>query len=814
MSRLRIGLLALLALTGCGGGGSGGNNDPPTTTGTSATLNEDAGATNITIAATDPDNDTLTMTVTSQPTKGVVAVTGARQFSFTPAANQNGADQFTYSVRDPGGLSATATVNLTITPQPDAPQAPDANIATNEDVPGAATVTATDIDGDALTAAIVTAPAHGAVNITGTNPFTFTYTPTLNANGADSFAYQLQDPSGASDLATVNVTIAAQPDAPALPVINIVTAEDAQASGSFGATDVDGDAVTVIVNTPPAHGTLQVAGGNYVYMPAADFHGADSFAVVASDGTLQTGAVQIPVTVTSVNDAPVAAADVAVIPATGATNIDVLLNDSDADGDSLTVEIVTSPPGANAVVAANQVRVTPSAGALGPNRLSYRVRDPNGGEATATVRIVMGDPAPLYFTTSAAMPPGKRIFRYDFLGAPVQLATPLPAGESLERFTISANGARMVYVSRNDAPLRHRLWLRDLDDLSAPVTEITTGAGFVTNYLKLSPDGALVVFNDNYAETSAPTVSNAVDAGNTIENPTFSANSQRLYYTVLLAGGGRVIKRADVDVNGALANRLQMTASYAAGEGLGRSFVLTPDEAQIVSAGLFFVGGAVNAYKQHAFVTTADGSQDDTQLHPNLVHPLDGAGLPLVTANSRYGYYVYRVNFVDHLGWADLQAPGTNTGVLTAINPFSKILLAGDSQHVFLEASEGGIEPWKLVENVSTPVFNGFNPVGGGVSAPREVAPAPDGTAVIFDGGAGIYATLGNQFTTATLLFARPVSTEPAMKYAPDSASVAIADPGESGLYIVNPKAPGWWENLGTPAAPGALCMAYPGEGC
>ena len=189
---------------------------------------------------------------------------------------------------------------------------------------------------------------------------------------------------------------------------------------------------------------------------------------------------------------------------------------------------------------------------------------------------------------------------------------------------------------------------------------------------------------------------------------------------MLLAGGGRVIKRADVDVNGALANRLQMTASYAAGEGLGRSFVLTPDEAQIVSAGLFFVGGAVNAYKQHAFVTTADGSQDDTQLHPNLVHPLDGAGLPLVTANSRYGYYVYRVNFVDHLGWADLQAPGTNTGVLTAINPFSKILLAGDSQHVFLEASEGGIEPWKLVENVSTPVFNGFNPVGGGVSAPRE----------------------------------------------------------------------------------------------
>ena len=904
MTKIWIGCVALLVLSGCGGGDK---NNAPTTTGATATLNEDAGATSIAITAADPDNDTLTLSVATQPTRGAVAVVDSTHFTYTPAANQNGSDQFTYTVRDPKGLSASGTVSITITPQPDAPVAPDAtlatnedvvgtvnvtatdadgdalavsittppahgavavsgtdpfaftytpdanangpdsfvyrvqdpsglsdlgtvtvavaaqpdppvatnaSIATNEDVAGAVTVTATDVDGDALTASVATPPAHGAVVITGTNPFTLTYTPTPNANGADTFTYRVQDPSGAFALGTVNVAVAPQPDAPVIAAFNLVTAEDTQASGSFAATDADGDAVTVAVITPPGHGSLQVTGTSYIYSPVADYNGSDSFSIRASDGTLQSAITQVPVTVTPVNDLPVAVADAAAVAAVGPTDIDVLANDSDVDGDTLTVSIVSQPAGATAVVAGNKVRVTPAAGAAGPTELTYRVSDPGNGQATAKVRIVMGDAAPLYYTASGTS--GKRTYRYDFLGAPTLLDMPLPAGTTLERFVISKNGARMVYVSR-DGAAHHRLWLKNLDDLAAPVTEISTPAGFFTNYLELSPDGSLVAFNDKYAATAAPTASSFIDAGNTIEKRTFTTNSDKLYYTVLISGGGRIIKRADVDVSGALVNRTQMTASYASAEGLGSDFVLTPDETKIVSTGLFLPNPPIptSGIKQYAYATTANGSQDDTRLHPPYVHVTDFTSLPVVAANSRYAHIAYRVNATDHVGWADLQAPGTITGDVTPSGTVGLQRLAGDSQHAFVRMFESTSQVWRLVENVATPALSLFNPVGGGVAAPRDVAPAPDGSAVVFDGGDGVYATLGNQFTSATLLFTRPVSAFPTILYAPDSGSVAIAGAGESGLYVVNPKAPGWSDTLSTiPDAPGALCMAYPGEGC
>lgn len=818
MAKNWISFAALLALAGCGGSGDKPNR-APTTTGATATLNEDAAATQIAITASDPDNDTLTLSVSTQPTKGAVAVLDRTHFTYTPTANQNGADQFTYSVRDPDGLTATATVNITITPQPDAPVVQGGTIGINEDVAGTFTATATNIDGDAVTASIVAQPTRGAVAITGTNPFTFTYTPAQDQNGTDSFTFRVVNAGNASANGTVAVTIAAVPDLPRIAPLSVVTPEDTGKNGLVNATDPDGgpDPLVVAVATPPVHGTVVVgANGQYAYTPAQDYFGADSFSVVAHSGTRESAEVQIPITVTSVNDLPVALDDTASIAATGASDIDVTANDEDIEDSTLTVEIVTQPPGANAVVNNGAIRVTPAAGALGPTRLSYLVRDSDGGTATASVRIVMGDAAPLYFTTSAPTPPGKRIYRYDFLGEAQLLDTPLPAGATLDRFTISRNGARMVYVSQSaGTPVRHRLWLKNLDDLSAPVTEITTDTGFFTYFLALSPDGSLVAFNDKCAETATPAVSSFIDPGNSIEKRLFTANSDKLYYTMLIAGGGRVIKRADVDANGALVNRAQMTASYGVAEGLGSNFVLTPDETKIVSTGLFILGPPISGPKQHAYVTTADGSQDDTRLHPAFVTAIDGTDLPQVTADSRYGFYHYTVNSMDNLAWADLQAPGTNTVATPLINPFSAMRLAGNSRHGFIKDAASIPFPWSFFRIDPSQALGAFLPLGNGIPAPREVEAAPDGSAMVFDSGAGIYATLGNQFSTATLLFTRPGSSLLTLKYAPDSASVGVSNAGETGLFVVNPKAPGWSDTLSENAAtPGALCMAYPGDSC
>lgn len=821
--------LAALGVMGCGGGGGGGSggneNRAPTTSNVAATLNEDAAATAIAITATDPDNDTLTLTIVTAPTRGT-ATAGASAITYTPNANQNGTDQIAFRVTDPGGLSANGTVTITITPQVDAPVVQGGTIDTIEDEAGAITVTATDIDDTVLTASLQTPPARGTVAITGTNPFTFTYTPTQDLNGADSFAFVVADAGGGEAVGNVTVNVAAVPDAPTIPALSIVTPEDTPTNGVFGATDPDGnpDAVMVSVETGPSHGSLIINGSQYSYSPDQDYSGADSFSLVGRDpgdpAGLVSEVVVVPVTVNAVNDIPLAVADVAQIAATGPSDIDVAANDSDVEDTALSVEIVTQPPGATATVVNNTLRVTPGAGAIGPTSLTYQVRDSGGATATASVRIVIGDPMPLFLLSTTG---GKRVYRYDYLSQPVDLALPVPASETLEHFVTSANGAWLVYVTRlAGLPIQDRLWLKNLDDLTAPVTEIAPGTnhynGFpLASYLAVSPNGSHVVFNNSYLQTGAPGVVSDVETGLDIAYPTFTRDSQRLYYTVLLAGGGRIIKRADIAVNGALTNHLQMTADYPVGEGLGSTFVLTPDETRIVSTGQLFVGGAVNGLRQHAYVTTADGSRDDTPLHPPFVNFSSGASLPLVTADSRYGLYDYMASPVQFsLMWAHLEAPGTNTvSIMGAINPYSAMRVAGDSRHGFVEDSAPTLFRWSYFRIEPSQALGAFNPVGGGVAPPRDVMPAPDGSAVVFDGGAGVYATLGGQFTVATLLFSRPVSTEPTILSAPDSASVAVTDLNGAGTYVGSHKAPGWFEALTVGgAAITTSCVAYAGQGC
>ena len=139
---------------------------------------------------TDPDGDTLTTTLGAGPTHGTVTLNANGSFTYTPAANYNGPDSFTYTAKDATTTSAPATVAITVTPVNDPPAAVNDAYTTAEDTvlaPSAPGVLGNDTDpeGDPLTAAVGTGPAHGTVtvNVDGS----FTYTPAANYNGADSF---------------------------------------------------------------------------------------------------------------------------------------------------------------------------------------------------------------------------------------------------------------------------------------------------------------------------------------------------------------------------------------------------------------------------------------------------------------------------------------------------------------------------------------------------------------------------------------------------------------------------------------------------
>jgi VCBS repeat-containing protein len=242
-----------------------------------------------------------------------------------------------------------ATVRITVTCVNDAPVANDDEASVLEDSSVTIPVLGNDydVDGDPLSVSIVSGPANGRATV---NPDgTITYTPNPDFCGTDSFTYKACDPSGACDTATVTIHVTCVNDAPVAQDDTYTTDEDTPLvvakPGVLGNDyDVDGDSLTAVLVSGPAHGTLTLnSDGSFTYTPAENFCGEDSFTYKAYDGELYSNVATVRITVTCVNDAPVAQDDSyttdedtpLLVPAPG-----ILGNDYDVDGD----ELLTSRP--------------------------------------------------------------------------------------------------------------------------------------------------------------------------------------------------------------------------------------------------------------------------------------------------------------------------------------------------------------------------------------------------------------------------------------------------------------------------------------
>jgi predicted outer membrane repeat protein/VCBS repeat-containing protein len=246
---------------------------------------------------TDADGDPLSAVLVSGPAHGTVAMSSNGAFTYSPAANFNGTDSFTYKANDGTADSNVATVTITVRPVNDAPVANDDSYSTAEDNPLTVSVPGvlandTDTDGDALTAVLVSGPIHGTLALSGDG--SFTYTPAANFNGTDSFTYKANDGQLDSYVATVTITVSPVNDAPAPNNDSYSTSDDTplivNAPGVLANdTDVDGDTLSALLVSGPAHGTLTLNGnGSFSYAPAAGFSGSDKFTYRASDGSLGT----------------------------------------------------------------------------------------------------------------------------------------------------------------------------------------------------------------------------------------------------------------------------------------------------------------------------------------------------------------------------------------------------------------------------------------------------------------------------------------------------------------------------------------------
>ena len=373
-------------------------NDAPEAADDQATTPEDeAVEIPVLVNDTDLDGDRLHVQSVSSAGHGAAEVAAdGTSVSYVPDPNYHGPDRFTYVVADAGGLADTATVEVTVTPVNDAPEAADDQATTREDEAIEIPVldNDADLDGDRLRVQSVSSPQHGAAEVVadGTN---VTYLPDPNYHGPDRFTYVVADAGGLADTATVEVTVTPVNDAPQAADDQATTPEDEAVEIPVldNDTDLDGDRLRVQSVSPAGHGTAEVAadGTHVTYLPDPNYHGPDRFTYIVADAGGLADTATVDVTVTPVNDAPEAVDDQATTPEDEAVEIPVLDNDTDLDGDPLRVQSASPAQHGTAEVAPDGTNVTyvPDPNYHGPDRFTYVIADADGLADTATVDVTV-----------------------------------------------------------------------------------------------------------------------------------------------------------------------------------------------------------------------------------------------------------------------------------------------------------------------------------------------------------------------------------------------------------------------------------------
>jgi hypothetical protein len=385
--------------------------EPPTPDGKTASTDEDSPVT-ITLSASDPEGDDVTVFTAGDLSHGTVAPAGAisctgtpnvctQDFAFTPAANYNGPAGFTYTASDGTHVSVPATASITVNPVNDAPTALDGDRTTDEDTPLtldlASLVSDVETADANLTYEIVAQPPAAEGSATAT-----TFTPAPDFNGTTSLTYKVTDRSDpdncttapcdgtvlTSTTETVSITVDPVNDAPMALSGSRATAEDTPLTLNLAdlVSDVetaDGDLTYEIVGQP-GHGTAT----STTYTPAADYNGPDSLTYKVTDrgdpdncgapgpgcdGPETSSIETVSVTVGPFNDTPTALGGSRTTDEDTPLALDLgsLVSDVEtADGD-LTYTIVDQP--AHGIATATTY--TPAGDYNGPDSLTYRVTD-------------------------------------------------------------------------------------------------------------------------------------------------------------------------------------------------------------------------------------------------------------------------------------------------------------------------------------------------------------------------------------------------------------------------------------------------------
>ena len=544
-------------------------NTPPTlTAGATANYVEDGPAAVIdnTITVADTDNTSLASATVEITTN---FVTGEDMLTFVNTANITGAYNVTNGVLNLTGTDTLAAyqaalrsvryLNTSNTPSilprtiswigndgvaQSAPVTSTVNVAATDDAPtavadaatvvedsgaNAINVLANDTDPDAGTISIsaVTQPANGVVVITGGGDG-LTYAPNANycntppGTTLSTFTYTLT-PGGSSTTVTVSVTCV--DDDPVAVADNATVVEDSAANAInvlSNDTDVDGGAISISAITQPANGTVVITGvgTGLTYQPNANYCNAppgttlDTFTYTLTPGGSST---TVTVTVTCIDDSPVAVADAAtVLEDSGANAINVLLNDTDLDGGPKSVTSTTQPANGAVVITGGGTGLTYAPNANYCNTPPGTTLDaftytltPGGSSTTVTVTVNCVNDPPVAGNDA-----------FDFIGN-TELRVDLAAAATPHALEATVAG---VGVLGNDSdPVEGNtftvssLTVGGCTDASAPFTcsdpavgTVTMAAGGTFSFVPAPGDtGATETFTYQITDNGTPTPASA-----------------------------------------------------------------------------------------------------------------------------------------------------------------------------------------------------------------------------------------------------------------------------------------------------------------
>lgn len=349
--------------------------------------------------------DLSSIVIVNQPTHGTVTVNDDGTVTYFHDGSETTSDSFTYTISNTNGnTSQPATVSLTINPTNDPPVALNdtANVAEGGTVN--INVAANDSDADGTlnlgSIIIVQQPVNGTATVN--NNGTVTYTHNGSETTSDTFTYTIKDNLGAtSNTATVNITVSPVNDAPIAVDDNATVDEGGQVNIPVASNDSDPensiDLTSIVIVLQPAHGTVTVNNdGTVTYTHDGTNTTSDTFTYTIKDTQGATSNVAtVNITITAVNNPPVANDDSASVGKGVATVIDLAANDTDDNGLALTSIVIVQQPQHGSLVVNNDgtVTYTHDGSDTTTDSFTYTINDIDGLTSnTATVTLTISQP--------------------------------------------------------------------------------------------------------------------------------------------------------------------------------------------------------------------------------------------------------------------------------------------------------------------------------------------------------------------------------------------------------------------------------------